>query len=110
MQNLLPAKPDAVFAAADLMAVGAMRATREASLSIPDDIAFIGFDDLPLAAYSNPPLTTVRQPIYQFGFNAVEILIDLIENNILPARRVILDTELIIRGSCGTNRRKEVKI
>jgi DNA-binding LacI/PurR family transcriptional regulator len=110
MQNLLSAKPDAVFCAADLMAVGAMRAARAAALNIPEDVAFIGFDDLPMAAYSNPPLTTVRQPIYQFGFSAVEILLDLIENDVHPARRVILDTELVIRSSCGTTLRKEVKM
>jgi DNA-binding LacI/PurR family transcriptional regulator len=103
---LLPAKPDAVFAAADLMALGAMRAIHEAGLNIPEDVALIGFDDLPSATYSNPPLTTVRQPIYQLGFNAVEILIDQIENHVTPARRVILDTELVIRGS----HRKEVKL
>jgi LacI family transcriptional regulator, galactose operon repressor len=105
MQRLLPAKPDAVFAASDLMALGAMRAVREAGLRIPDDVAFVGFDDLPLAVLPEPQLTTVRQPIYQFGFKAVEILIDLIENGIEPARRILLDTELIIRGSCGASRK-----
>jgi LacI family transcriptional regulator len=107
MQNLFYAKPDAVFVASDLMAIGAMRAVREAGLCIPEDIAFVGFDDLPLATFPDPPLTTVRQPIYQFGFKAVEILIDLIENGIKPARRIIMTTELIIRASCGTTRRKE---
>jgi LacI family transcriptional regulator len=105
MQRLLPARPDAVFAASDLMALGAMRAVREAGLRIPDDVAFVGFDDLPLAVLPEPQLTTVRQPIYQFGFKAVEILIDLIENGIEPARRILLDTELIIRDSCGASRR-----
>ena len=107
MQNLLYAKPDAVFVASDLMAIGAMRAVREAGLCIPEDISFVGFDDLPLATFPDPPLTTVRQPIYQFGFKAVEILIDLIENGITPARRIIMTTELIIRASCGSTRRKE---
>jgi LacI family transcriptional regulator len=106
MQQLLPARPDAIFAASDIMAIGAMRAVREAGLSIPDDIAFVGFDDLPLATIPSPQLTTVRQPIYQFGMQAVEILIDLIENGISPPRRFIMDTELIIRGSCGAFRRK----
>jgi len=105
MQQLLPAKPDAVFVASDLMALGAMRAVREAGLGIPDDVAFVGFDDLPIASLPEPPLTTVRQPIYQLGFKAVEILIDLIENGIEPARRFILDTQLIIRDSCGASRK-----
>ena len=106
MQQLLPAKPDAVFAASDLMAIGAMRAIREAGLRIPEDVAFVGFDDVSIASYADPKLTTIRQPIARFGFNAVEILIDLIENGIEPARRIIMDTELIIRDSCGASRRK----
>jgi LacI family transcriptional regulator len=105
MGQLLAARPEAVFAASDLMAIGAMRAVREAGLSVPDDIAFVGFDDLPLATIPNPPLTTIRQPIYQFGFKSVEILIDLIENGIKPSRRIIMDTELVIRDSCGANQK-----
>jgi DNA-binding LacI/PurR family transcriptional regulator len=70
------------------------------------DVAFVGFDDVAIATYSDPQLTTIRQPIVRFGFNAVEILIDLIENGIRPARRIIVDTELIIRDSCGASRRK----
>lgn len=102
MQKLLSAKPDAVFAASDLMAIGAMRAAREAGLRIPEDIAFVGFDDLPLATLPTPQLTTIRQPVTQFGFRAVEILIDVIENGITPPRRVIMETELVIRDSCGS--------
>lgn len=105
MQQLLPAKPDAIFAASDLMAIGAMRAVRDAGLKIPQDIAFIGFDDIPPAKQHDPQLTTIRQPIIQFGFNAVEILIDLIENGIEPARRIMMETELIIRDTCGASRR-----
>jgi LacI family transcriptional regulator len=104
MQRLLPAGPDAVFAASDIMALGAMRAVREAGFRVPDDIAFVGFDDLPLAALPDPQLTTIRQPVVQFGLKAVEVLIDLIENGIKPPRRIIMDTELIIRGTCGAPR------
>jgi LacI family transcriptional regulator len=104
MQELLPMQPDAVFAASDTMAVGAIRAVREAGLSVPEDMAFIGFDDLPIATSSDYKLTTVRQPIIEFGAKAVDTLIDLIENGIKPSRRVIMDTELIIRESCGASR------
>jgi LacI family transcriptional regulator len=104
MQQLLAANPDAVFAASDLMAVGAMRAVRDAGLTTPDDVAFVGFDDLPLATLSNYSLTTVHQPVVEFGIKAVETLIDLIENGIKPARRIIMETELIIRDSCGASR------
>ena len=106
MQRLLPAKPDAVFAASDIMAVGAMRAVREAGLAIPDDVAFVGFDDLPLASFPDPALTTVRQPVNQFGSSAVGILVDLIEKGIRPPRRVMMVTELVIRDSCGASRRR----
>lgn len=106
MQRLLRAKPDAVFAASDIMAVGAMRAAHEAGLKIPDDVAFVGFDDLPIATLSDIQLTTVRQPVIQFGVKAVELLIDLINNGAQPPRHIILDTELVIRRSCGANRAK----
>ena len=106
MQKILAAKPDAIFAASDLMAIGAMRAVRDAGLSIPDDIAFIGFDDLPLSAPVDPPLTTVHQPVFEFGFKAVEFLIDLIEDGTKPSNHIIMDTELIIRKSCGAYQRK----
>jgi DNA-binding LacI/PurR family transcriptional regulator len=82
-----------------------MRAVHEANLKIPDDIAFVGFDDLPNAIYSDIQLTTIRQPVVNFGIQAVETLIDLIENGINPPRHIILDTKLIIRESCGSSRR-----
>jgi LacI family transcriptional regulator len=103
MQRLMVAKPDAVFAASDTMAFGAIRAIREAGLNVPEDIAMVGFDDLPPAIMAVPPLTTIRQPVQQFGIKAVEILIDLIENGVEPPRRVIMDTELVIRSSCGAS-------
>ncbi len=105
MQQLLPAQPDAVFVASDYMALGAMRAVREAGLVIPDEIAFVGFDDLPYAEQSTPQLSTMRQPIDQLGYQAVEILIEQIESRIESPYHVIMDTELIIRESCGAYRR-----
>ena len=105
MKKLIPFKPDAIFAASDVMAFGAMRAVIEANLNIPEDVAFVGFDDFPNAIYSDIQLTTVRQPVVQFGIQAVETLIDLIENGINPPRHIILDTELIIRESCGASHR-----
>lgn len=105
MRKLLPLKPDAVFAASDIMALGAMRATQEVGLKIPDDIAFVGFDDLPLSSIPRPLLTTVRQPVFRLGFTAVETLIDLINNDAKPLTRILMSTELIIRESCGANRK-----
>src|SRR5687767_3565689 len=76
IQQLLLRTPnlDAVFVASDAMAVGALRALREAGKRVPEDIAVAGFDDLPFSARTDPPLTTVRQPIQQMGATAVEVL------------------------------------
>ena len=105
MQRLLPCKPDAVFVASDAMAVGAMRALREAGKRIPEDIAVAGFDDIPLAAHTEPPLTTVRQHIPRLGAIAADTLIDLISHPDGQPRRILLPTELVIRASCGSNLR-----
>lgn len=101
MQRLLAAQPDAVFAASDAIAFGALRAIYEAGLRVPDDIAVVGFDDLAPALNSTPPLTTVRQPIEQTGATAAETLIDILHTGIAPLRRIILPTEFVIRASCG---------
>lgn len=106
MQRLLPFKPDAVFAASDTMAIGAMRAIREAGLKVPGDIGVAGFDDMPFASRTDPPLTTVRQPIQRAGAVAVETLIDLVAHPNSPPRRIILPTELVIRASCGSALRR----
>ncbi len=103
MQKLLPRQPDAVFAASDTMAVGALRALRDAGRRVPEDVALVGFDDMPFAAHVDPPLTTVRQPIHRLGTLAAETLIDLIEHPEAGARRIVLPTELVIRASCGTD-------
>lgn len=103
MKKLLPLRPDAIFAQSDVMAIGAMRAVQEAGLAIPGDVAFVGFDDLPIASTLPLKLTTVHQPITHFGIKAVDLLIDIIEKGSKPAKRTILDAELIIRDTCGGN-------
>jgi LacI family transcriptional regulator len=100
MKSLLPHHPDAVFVASDAMAFAAIRAIQQAGLSVPEDIAVIGFDDIPTAATSKPPLTTVRQPILRTGSMAAELLIDMIEHPNPQPRRIVLPTELVIRSSC----------
>ena len=100
MQRLISSRPDAVFAASDSMAVGALRALRDANLRVPQDIALAGFDDIPLAAHTEPPMTTVRQPIQRTGVVAAETLIEMIETPSAKPRRIILPTELVIRESC----------
>lgn len=100
MQKLLPYKPDGVFAASDVMAVGAMRAVEEANLRVPEDISIIGFDDLPAASYGSNQLSTVRQNVPELGLRAVECLIEQIGDESIAPRSVMMDTELIIRKSC----------
>jgi LacI family transcriptional regulator len=93
--------PTAVFVANDLDAIGAMKAVKEKGLKIPEDISFIGFDDIQLASYTEPTLTTVRQPIYEMGTTAISLLVELIEGKKEEPLKVELPTQLIIRESSG---------
>jgi LacI family transcriptional regulator len=100
-KRLIPKEIDGIFAANDEMAIGAIRAIQESGLSVPKDIAVIGFDDIAASSTTNPPLTTVRQPLGTFGNKLVEILVDQIEHPDKMPRKIVLDTELVIRQSCG---------
>lgn len=104
MQRLLQRKPDAVFAASDMTAFGAIRAIKEHNLKIPDDIAIIGFDDIPITTLSDVDLTTVHQPVNELGEQAVGLLLNIIENGSAPPQKVILKSELVIRSTCGGNK------
>lgn len=108
MKKILPHRPDAIFTQSDIMAFGAMRAVREAGLRVPEDIAFVGYDDLPIASVSTTQLTTIRQPITHFGIKAVEMLLDMIEHGTKVANRMILGTELVIRDTCGASKMKNL--
>jgi DNA-binding LacI/PurR family transcriptional regulator len=105
MQQLLdlPDRPEAVFAANDQMAIDAMMAIRERDLCIPEDIAVVGFDDIPMASYVSPPLTTVHQPIYELGWHAAHMALEIIhsERDIIAPRKMLLPTSPVIRRSCG---------
>ncbi len=103
-------RPTAVFCANDAMATGAILAITKAGLSVPEDVAVVGYDDLPMAQYICPPLTTIHQPVYRIGREAAAILIDLIEEK-EPDGGVVhrhLPTELVVRESCGTRETVEV--
>ncbi len=91
---------EVIFAADDDSAMGAMAALKEAGLRIPEDIAVVGFDDIRLAAYLDPPLTTVRAPIEHAARIAVEQLVKVIRGEEVEAM-TLLPTELVIRRSCG---------
>lgn len=101
MRQLVSQQPDAVFIASDLMALGALRALREAGRRVPDDVAIVGFDDMPFATMAEPHLTTIRQSVPRLGYLAAEGLIGLIEEKITPPYQVSLPTQLVIRESCG---------
>ncbi len=106
MERLLRATPppEAVFVASDSMAIGALKAIRAAGQRVPEDVALVGFDDIPLASVVDPPLTTVRQPIERLGYLAASTLIDLLNSageESLGAQHIVLPTELVVRASCG---------
>lgn len=101
MRELIPREPDAVFVASDTMAVGALRALREAGLRVPQDIAVMGFDGLPASEQSVPALTTIRQPVTRTGERAVQMLNDLISGAAMAPVVEVMPVELVVRESCG---------
>lgn len=98
-------RPDAIFAANDAMAIGAISALHEAGLRVPDDVAVVGFDDTPITRFLSPPLTTVRVPIAELGETATRRLIDALRGGSpLLEHHEVFPTSLIIRASCGALR------
>jgi LacI family transcriptional regulator len=111
-------RPTAIFASADQMAYGVLRAAEERNLSVPRDIALVGFDDDAPSAHVHPPLTTVHQPSFEMGQEGIRLLLALLaesegsdaSTDVPPARqgrvsplRVVLPTRLVIRASCGAS-------
>jgi DNA-binding LacI/PurR family transcriptional regulator len=94
----------AIVCGSDLMAFGAIRAARQRGLSVPGDVSVVGFDDSPLIAFADPPLTTIRQPVEAMGAAAVNVLLEEISGN--PAQRgeFVFQPELVVRGSTGATR------
>jgi LacI family transcriptional regulator len=91
--------PTALFTTTDLTAIGAIRAIKEKGLKIPDDISIIGFDDVTISSYIDPPLTTMRINKRELGTQAVSELIKLLEEK-KGGERIILQAELVVRGTC----------
>lgn len=94
----------AVFVASDVVAIGAKAAIIEHGLRIPGDIALVGFDDVPLARYLDPPLSTIRLPANELAIQASQMLIQIIQGDPPPIRQVLLESQLVIRKSCGADR------
>jgi LacI family transcriptional regulator len=97
----LDPRPTAIFAGNDEQALGVYEAARQRGLLIPQDLSVVGFDDLPVARWVSPPLTTVRQPLAEMGRAAAEMILQLVEDAPLRSKRVELSTELVVRESCA---------
>lgn len=95
----MPERPTALFCESDEMAIGALKRIKEMGLRVPQDVSLAGFDDIELAAYCDPPLTTIAQPAECFGQHAVDMLIGLIEKRTLEVRHVTLPHSLVVRQS-----------
>jgi LacI family transcriptional regulator, repressor for deo operon, udp, cdd, tsx, nupC, and nupG len=94
----------AVVCASDLMALGAIRAARSRGLGVPEDVSVVGFDDSPMIAFTDPPLTTIRQPVTGMGEAAVSALVSEISGTRVPRTELLFHPELIVRGSTSTAR------
>lgn len=95
-------RPTAIFALNDLLAIGVLKAIREAGLKVPEDVALVGFDDIEVGAFLEVPLTTIIQPKRKMGKMALEILIDKIEQkNPHGLQQIIIEPKIVIRESCG---------
>jgi DNA-binding LacI/PurR family transcriptional regulator len=88
-----------LFAFNDVSAIGAIRALRDAGMQVPQDVAVVGFDDIPIAAYNTPSLTTIRQPLRRMGEIAARTLLDRIRNGTGSPTEVAVEPELIVRES-----------
>ena len=93
--------PTAIFAANDVSALATISVARTLGLRVPDDLSVIGFDNVPESALSDPPLTTIEQPIQQMGFDATRLLIGLIEGEPVASTHTRLPTKLVVRASCA---------
>ena len=96
-----PDRPEAIFSSNGLLATGAFRALRESQLALPDEMAFATFDDTPWAGLVEPPVTVIRQPTYEIGKTACELLLERIDEPTRPTRQIILKSGLVVRRSCG---------
>ncbi|MCP3739451.1 LacI family DNA-binding transcriptional regulator [Rossellomorea sp. BNER] len=96
--------PTAVFAANDEMAIGAIKAIKKHRLSVPEDIAVVGFDDIDMASIMEPELTTVAQPTFDIGSTAMDLLLCLMKKEPLTKKQFVLEDQLMIRQSCGANK------
>ncbi len=103
-KSLLRMSPTAIFAANDLLALGALRAAREMGLRVPLDLSLVGINDIPMVGLVDPPLTTARVPQREMGAIAARMLIGVLEHEPVAQRHVLFDTQLVVRGSTAAPR------
>ena len=99
--RLFDAGHTAIVCGSDVMALGAVREARSRGLDVPRDVSVVGFDDSPLIAFTDPPLTTLRQPVEPMCRSAVTTLVSMIEGGPAPRTEILFLPELIVRGSTG---------
>jgi DNA-binding LacI/PurR family transcriptional regulator len=99
--ELMDSGHTAIVCGSDLMALGAIRAARARGLRVPEDVSIVGFDDSPLMAFTDPPLTTVRQPVAGMGKAAVSALVSEISGTKVSRTELLFHPDLIVRGSTG---------
>ena len=97
-------RPTAVFIASDTVALGSLNALYQEFIRVPEDMAIMGFDDIPLSRHLAPPLSTIHIPAHELGWNAASLLIKWLDQNEIPEKDCLLDTEIVIRESCGSRK------
>ena len=102
--RLLAAGATSIVATSDVMALGAVRAVREAGLDVPADVSVIGYDDTDLMAFTDPPLTTVRQPVQVIADHAVDLLVGQLAGRSVSSNEILVRPELVVRGSTAARR------
>ena len=90
----------AVFCGNDLIALGAMKYLKEKNKHIPEDCSILGYDDIQIASHVDPPLTTIRQPKYQMGYQAVDTMVKILSGEEDIEKKIVLKTELVVRQTC----------
>jgi len=104
-QRLLDRGATAIVCGSDLMALGAVRMARQSGLEVPGDLSVVGYDDSPLVAYLDPPLTTVRQSVRAMGVAAVNLMVEAVNGSPAAAQEYLFRPELVLRSSTGVPRR-----
>jgi LacI family repressor for deo operon, udp, cdd, tsx, nupC, and nupG len=99
--RLLDADATAVVCGSDMMALGVIRAARQRGLSVPADVSVVGYDDAPMVEFTDPPLTTVRQPVHAMGLAAVQALLEDVRGHTTPHTEYLFRPELVVRNSTG---------